>query len=133
MGFKVSHSDPCIFIHHKNSNTAFISSHVNDLGLFFNSKSEITTIKSEFLKYVKIKDLGEIKSILGIEVIHDHEKCTISILHCQYIIKWIANLFTCPWKWALAYRSRTHPRCQVLGPISKPCWYSEPCHCDDSS
>ena len=81
MNFKVSHSDLCIFIHHKNLNTTFISSHVNDLRLFCNSKKEIAAVKSEFLQHVKIKDLGEIKTILGIEVTHDHEKCTISLSH----------------------------------------------------
>ena len=86
MDFKVSHLDPCIFICHKNSNTTFISSHVNDLGLFCNSKKEIATVKSEFLKYVKIKDLGEIRTILGIEINCDRSKHTISLSHHQYII-----------------------------------------------
>ena len=86
MDFKVSHSDPCVFIHQKNLNTTFISSHVDNLGLFCNSKKEIATVKSEFLKHVKIKDLGEIKTILRIEINRDRSKCTISLSHHQYII-----------------------------------------------
>ena len=66
MGFKVLHLDPCVFIHWKNSNTTFIPSHVGNLRLFCNSKKEIATVKSKFLKHVKIKDLGEIKTILEI-------------------------------------------------------------------
>ena len=89
MGFKVSHLDPCVFICHKNSNTTFISSHVNNLGLFCNLRKEITVVKSKFLKHVKIKDLGEIKTILGIEVTCNHEKHTISLSHQQYIINMV--------------------------------------------
>ena len=89
MGFKVSHSHPCVFICCKNSNTTFISSHVDDLGLFCNSRKEITAVKSEFLEHVKIKDLGEIKAILGIEVTHNCKKCTISLSHQQYIINMV--------------------------------------------
>ena len=73
MGFKVSHSDPCVFIRHKNSNTTFISFHVNDLGLFCNSRKEIAAVKSEFLEHVKIKGLCEIKTILGIKVTCNHK------------------------------------------------------------
>ena len=74
MGFKVSHLDPCVFIHHKNSNTTFISSHVDNLGLFCNSRKEIAAVKSKFLEHVKIKDLCEIKTILGIKVTHNCKK-----------------------------------------------------------
>ena len=81
MDFKVSHLDPCVFIHQKNLNTTFISSHVNDLRLFCNSKKGIATIKSEFLKHVKIKDLGKIKTILRIEINHGRSKHTISLSH----------------------------------------------------
>ena len=87
MDFKVLHLDSCVFIHRKNLNTTFISSHVDDLGLFCNSKKEIATVKSEFLKHIKIKDLGEIKTILRIEINHDRSKCTISLpltIHNQY-------------------------------------------------
>lgn len=91
MDFKVSHLDPCIFICHKNSNTTFISSHVNDLGLFCNSKKEIATVQSKFLQHIKIKDSGEIKTILWIEVTHDCEKCTISLSHQQYIINMVTE------------------------------------------
>ena len=61
----------------------------NDLGLFCNLKKEITAIKSKFLKHIKIKDLGEIKTILGIKVTCNHEKCTISLSHQQYIINMV--------------------------------------------
>lgn len=89
MGFDISHSDLCVFIRRRNSNITFISSHVDDLGLFCNSKKEVAMVKSEFLKYVTIKDLGEIKIILGIEISCDRSKHTISLSHRQYIINMV--------------------------------------------
>jgi len=41
--------------------------------------------KSQIRKHVSIKDLGEIQSILGIEVIRDRQARTISLSHRRYI------------------------------------------------
>ena len=69
IGFSACKSDPCIFIRTSSKAISIISSHVDDLGLYSNSKSEIQRVKSQIAKHVSIKDLGEIQTILGMEVI----------------------------------------------------------------
>ena len=65
--------------------TSIISSHIDDLGLYCSSKEEVQLLKSQIRKHVSIKDLGEIQSILDIEVIHDRKACTVSFSHHHYI------------------------------------------------
>src|SRR6267378_5679279 len=65
--------------------TSIISSHVDDLGLYCSSKGEVKLLKSQIRKHVSVKDLGEIQSILGIEVIHDRKARTVSLSHRRYI------------------------------------------------
>jgi len=67
IGFHACKSDPCVLIHSSPSATSIISSHVDDLGLYCDSVTEIKLLKSQICKHVSIKDLGEIQSILGIE------------------------------------------------------------------
>src|SRR6202790_753372 len=79
------------FLHSSPSATSIISSHVDYLGLFCDSVVEVRLLKSQIRKHVSIKDLGEIQSILGIEVIHDHKACTISLSHQHYIDEIVAH------------------------------------------
>src|ERR1700683_224671 len=73
------------------SATSIISSHVDDLGLFCDSVVEVQLLKSQIRKHISIKDLGEIQSILGIEVICDRKACTISLSHRRYIDEIVAH------------------------------------------
>ena len=92
IGFHACKSDPCVFIWSSSAATSIISSHVDDLGLYFSSKGEVKLLKSQICKPVSIKDLGEIQSILGIEVIHDRQAHTISLSDRRYIDE-IVNCF----------------------------------------
>jgi hypothetical protein len=85
IGFHACKSDPCVFIRSLPSATSIISSHVDDLGLYCDSVAEVALLKSQIRKHVFIKDLGEIQSILGIEVIHDQKARTASLSHRHYI------------------------------------------------
>jgi len=91
IGFHTCKSDPCVFIHSSQSATSIISSHVDDLGLYCDSVVEVQLLKSQICKHVSIKDLGEIQSILGIEVIHDRKAHTISLSHHRYIDEIVAR------------------------------------------
>src|ERR1700676_5812409 len=79
------------FLHSTPSATSIISSHVDDLGLFCDSVVEVRLLKSQIRKHVSIKDLGEIQSILGIEVIRDRKARTISLSHHHYIDEIVAR------------------------------------------
>jgi hypothetical protein len=85
IGFHACKSDPCIFVRTSSKTICIISSHVDDLGLYSNSKTEIQLVKSQIAKHVSIKDLGEICTILGMEVIRDRNARTISLSHRRYI------------------------------------------------
>lgn len=85
IGFKPCKADPCVFVRIRGNAISIISSHVDDLGMYCNSKAEVTLVKSEIRKYVSIKDLGEISTILGIEVIRNRSARTISLSHRRYI------------------------------------------------
>jgi len=74
--------------------TSIISSHVDNLGLYCSSKVEVKLLKSQIRKHVSIKDLGEIQSILGIEVIRDWQARTISLSHHCYIDEIVNRLWS---------------------------------------
>ena len=85
IGFLTCKSDPCVFIRTSSAATSIISLHIDDLGLYCSSKEEVKLLKSQIRKHVSIKDLGEIQSILGIEVICDRKAHTVSFSHWRYI------------------------------------------------
>ena len=56
-----------------------------------NSRSKLTEMKLALGKHFKVKDLGEVKFLLGIEVIRDRKNSTIELLQWAYIdqlLKW---------------------------------------------
>ena len=85
MSFKVCRTDPCIFYRFVEKHIIIISTHVDDMGLFANSTNEIKKVKGELSEHVSIKDLGEMKHILGLEISRDRKQRTISISHRTYI------------------------------------------------
>ena len=85
LGFEVCISDPCIFIRHTKSGISIICSHVDDLGLFCSSVSEVNSLKSSIAARVPIKDGGEMTEMLGIGITRDRTARTISLSHRRYI------------------------------------------------
>lgn len=68
MGFKNSLNDPCIYTG-KGDNKVIIALYVDDLIVCGKSLSDIDNVKRELSKRYKMKDLGELKTFLGVEVI----------------------------------------------------------------
>jgi hypothetical protein len=85
IGFLVCQSDPCIFICSTPQATSIVSSHFDSLGLFCSLRKESNLLKSQIRSHVPIKDAGPAQFILGIEIIRDQEKRTISLSHRHYI------------------------------------------------
>lgn len=85
MGFYVCRSDPCVFIRSSPSATSIVAAHVDDLGLYCSSIAEVELLKSQFREHVNIKDGGDAKMILGMEIIRDSKARTISLSHRFYI------------------------------------------------
>jgi hypothetical protein len=80
----------CLYVyHHRKGHVCFLAIYVNDLlvvakGLKFTKK-----MKRRLLQLFKMHDLSEAKHLLGIEIIQDRVKRTISLLQRQYILKMI--------------------------------------------
>ncbi|KDR67838.1 hypothetical protein GALMADRAFT_146848 [Galerina marginata CBS 339.88] len=87
LGFSVLKSDPCIFIRQSSTGITIISAHVDDSGLFCTSISEVELVKSQIREHVSIKDQGEAKSILGMDIIRDCKNRTITLSHHHLIDK----------------------------------------------
>src|SRR5882724_3739303 len=65
--------------------------YVDDLGLFATSKEEMTQLKRELKNHFTMTDLGEMKKILGIQVIRDRKAGTLKIAQSAYIDKILAR------------------------------------------
>lgn len=56
----------------------FIAIYVDDVALFYNDRDLANRLQKELHKHIKMKDLGELSSILGIRVQRDRKAGTIS-------------------------------------------------------
>ncbi|XP_019260738.1 PREDICTED: uncharacterized protein LOC109238717 [Nicotiana attenuata] len=79
MGFKRSHYDYSLFIREANGDTIIIRVYVDDLLITGNNDKSLYDTRIELQKKFKMKDLGELKSFLGIEFSISKER----ILMCQ--------------------------------------------------
>jgi len=70
LGYKRSKYDPCMFTKVKNGPNSFsaVALHVDDFLIFSNSKSEKSMLKDYLMSKFSVKDLGEAKYCLGLNV-----------------------------------------------------------------
>ena len=86
MGFKRLESDRSIYIYVKGEVKILVPVYVDDITFASKSKKAIDDTVAEFAKHFKIRDLGDTKFLLGVEVIRDRENRTIALSQRQYII-----------------------------------------------
>ena len=77
MGFEQSPSDPCVYISSGEADSLIICVYVNDIVICGNDGSCIAEVKKSFSKKFKVKDLGELKYFLGVNVIQNRHKGTV--------------------------------------------------------
>ena len=70
-GFEQSQNDYSLFIKKKGNTVLFLLVYVDDMVICGNCETEIEHFKSFLQNKFKIKDLGELKYFLGIEVLKD--------------------------------------------------------------
>src|SRR5882724_2130243 len=87
LGFSQSAADECIYIKKSRDSTLIITIYVDNLGLFATLKEEMTQLKGELKNHFTMTDLGEMKKILGIQVIRDCKARTLKIAQSAYIDK----------------------------------------------
>jgi len=91
LGFSRSAADECVYIKKSRDSILIITIYVDDLGLFTTSKEEMVQLKGELKSYFTMTDLGEMKKILGIQVIRDRKARTLKITQGAYIDKILAR------------------------------------------
>ena len=87
--FVVSEADPCLYLKFgagpDKNKTLIVLVYVDDLIICGDSRSEIEKFKSDISKKFNMKDLGDLKRILGMEVKRDREARTLEITQQTYI------------------------------------------------
>ena len=84
-GFTKSSFDPCLY-HRKNRyGEVYVTVYVDDLIIAASSQHLIDQFKDELKDVYSIKDLGELKYCLGMEVSHDWSKHIITVKQTKYI------------------------------------------------
>src|SRR4051812_19748420 len=85
LGFKHLEADRCIYKWQNNNECIVIAVHVDDMAIFGNSVSATTHVKGELSQQFEVKDLGPIKTIIGLEVTRDRQEKTITLSQPRYI------------------------------------------------
>ena len=88
LGFVQSLADPCLFTHAEKGVTVLL--YVDDIPFAARTIEGINWFKNTFAKVFKIKDLGEIKKILNIQVTRDRQKRTLRLDQSHYL----SDMFT---------------------------------------
>jgi transposase InsO family protein len=83
-GFSAIDADACVYRQEKGFSVIIISLYVDDLVLFSNDLKSLTSFKAALSTRFKMKDLGEAKFVLGIEIIRDRSKRTIALSQASY-------------------------------------------------
>ena len=84
-GFKSNAADPCVFLRVAREEYSIIVIYVDDLMIFCKTKGHIASIKNSLKKEFSIKDLGDLKYCLGIEIHRKREDGTIKMNQKAYI------------------------------------------------
>jgi len=79
LGFERLECDHSVFIYKRDNIRIIIPVHVDDLLIASKSKEALTKFKSELGKHFKIRDLGPVKQILGIQLERDRYNRSISL------------------------------------------------------
>uniref|UniRef100_A0AAV1ULX7 Reverse transcriptase Ty1/copia-type domain-containing protein n=1 Tax=Peronospora matthiolae TaxID=2874970 RepID=A0AAV1ULX7_9STRA len=80
MGFMACVTDPCVFIRRDGHlSWIYLTLHVNDMLIGGNSAISIDKVADELSSHFKLKTLGNLRFILGIEVEYAHQTKKLKI------------------------------------------------------
>lgn len=86
LGFKRSENDYCLYImDDNNGNNVYIIFHVDDLLIACKNKEKLNKIKSMLSKRFQLKDMGNIKTYLGINIEYDIRQNKMTLDQETYI------------------------------------------------
>jgi hypothetical protein len=84
IGFTKVRSEPCVYVFDRDGDKVIVPSYVDDLHIAAKSKQSVERVKEELRKHFKLRDLGPTKWFLGIHIIRDRAKRTLSLSQHQY-------------------------------------------------
>lgn len=85
LGFNRTNADPCVYYNNQDGKITILTVWVDDIILCGDSESRIDTTVSALKKIFEVKDLGEPKLLLGIQIIRNRKLKTITISQRNYI------------------------------------------------
>ena len=91
IGFIASKADPSLYVKSKNGNIVFVLIYVDDLLIGGDSNTKIEKVKKSLELKFHMKDLGELRYFLGIEIIRP-ENC-IFICQRQYAVNMLKKIW----------------------------------------
>lgn len=84
-GLNRSNVDECIYYRVDGNNVLIVAIYVDDFIIFANDDVQKNELKKSLKKQFHMKDIGEAKFVLGMQIIRDRKAGTISINQSQYI------------------------------------------------
>lgn len=84
-GLKKSGIDPCIYFRKQNNKLLIVAVYVDDLLIFSNDSTLLKNLQLNLTQQFKMRDLGEAKYVLGLNIEYDRKLGTLSIDQSQYI------------------------------------------------
>ena len=85
LGLRRCEADQSVYVKIEGEVTLIVAVYVDDLILAGNSVALINWLKGELCKNFQMKDLGDVHWILGMEVIRDRERRTLTLNQTKYI------------------------------------------------
>lgn len=85
LGFKNTEINPCVYVDCRANHDTVIVVYVDDLLIASKSLTNISTIKRKLSRQFKMKDLGNVREILGMEVERQGELGDVTIVQKGYI------------------------------------------------
>ncbi len=90
LGFEQCAADPCMLRHKERGIILLV--YVDDICVAAKALSQVQWFKDEFQKAFKIKDLGEMKKILGIRITRNRKKRTLRMDQSHYLSEFLDEL-----------------------------------------
>ena len=92
-GLKPSAADPCVFVFvREDGATLVVVLYVDDMMIAGSNKQIVDDFKQAIMKRFAVKDQGELRWVLGVEVIRDRKRRTLEINQRVYVEKTLDRL-----------------------------------------
>ncbi|TMW59504.1 hypothetical protein Poli38472_004573 [Pythium oligandrum] len=85
LGFKPCGSDTCIYVGRAGGDTTYICLYVDDMVVGGRTQTRVDEVKKLIAARFRIKELGPVKHLLGMEIVYDRVKRYLSINQAQYV------------------------------------------------